>query len=215
MLYRILNTFWYKIPVRKVYFDSDREQIKSLFRLRLLHQTTIEVIWTCVPSLILIAIAIPSFGLLYAMDDVIDPEITLKVIGHQWYWSYEYSDYSLDYGDISFDSYMLPESDLKLGQLRLLEVDNAVVLPIGVYIRLNITAADVLHSWAVPSLGVKIDAVPHRINSGIIFLERLGIFYGQCSEICGVNHGFMPIAVKSVQIDSYLKWLEYNIGEKK
>jgi len=213
MLYSILNTYWYNIPFRKVYFDSDRRLIKSLSKLRLLHQTTIEVIWTCVPSVILIAIAIPSFGLLYAMDDVIDPEITLKIIGHQWYWSYEYSDYSIDFGDISFDSYMLPESDLELGQLRLLEVDNIVVLPRGVYIRLNITAADVLHSWAVPSLGIKIDAVPHRINSGILFLERSGIFYGQCSEICGVNHGFMPIAVQSVKINTYLDWLNTKLPE--
>ena len=141
------------------------------------------------------------------MDDVIDPEITLKAIGHQWYWSYEYSDYLSTIGKISFDSYMVPETELTFGQLRLLEVDNSIVLPIGVYIRLNVSSADVLHSWAVPSLGIKIDAVPHRINSGIIFLERTGVFYGQCSEICGVNHGFMPIVVKATTIDNYLTFL--------
>ena len=102
---------------------------------------------------------------------------------------------------------MIPDAELSLGQLRLLEVDNSVVLPVGVYVRVNVTAADVLHSWAVPSLGIKIDAVPHRINSGIIFLQRTGVFYGQCSEICGVNHGFMPIAVKSVSVDNYLNWI--------
>jgi cytochrome c oxidase subunit 2 len=210
MLYRILYTF--TILENKRFSATDLKFLYSLSRLRFLHNTTIEVIWTCIPSLILVAIAIPSFGLLYAMDDVIDPEITLKIIGHQWYWSYEYSDYQSEYGDISFDSYMLPEQDLNYNQFRLLDVDNYVVLPLGVYIRLNITAADVLHSWAVPSLGIKIDAVPHRINSGIVFLERLGIFYGQCSEICGVNHGFMPIAVKSVQIKNYLNWLQNKIN---
>lgn len=171
------------------------------------HSTKIEIIWTLIPSFILVLIAVPSFGLLYAMDDVIDPEVTIKTIGHQWYWSYEYTDYISTIGKISFDSYMLPETELTLGQLRLLEVDNSVVLPVGVYIRINVTAADVLHSWAVPSLGIKIDAVPHRINSGVIFLQRTGIFYGQCSEICGVNHGFMPIVVKSVSVDNYLNWL--------
>lgn len=181
--------------------------IKKLSRLKFTHNTTIEIIWTLIPSFILILIAIPSFGLLYAMDDVIDPEVTVKTVGHQWYWSYEYSDYVSTIGKISFDSYMIPEAELTLGQLRLLEVDNSVVLPMGVYIRINVTAADVLHSWAVPSLGIKIDAVPHRINSGIIFLQRTGVFYGQCSEICGVNHGFMPIVVKSVTVDKYLDWI--------
>jgi cytochrome c oxidase subunit 2 len=181
--------------------------IKKLARLKFNHNTTIEVVWTLIPSFILVLIAIPSFGLLYAMDDVIDPEVTLKAVGHQWYWSYEYSDYISTVGKISFDSYMIPEAELTLGQLRLLEVDNSVVLPMGVYIRVNVTAADVLHSWAVPSLGIKIDAVPHRINSGIIFLQRTGVFYGQCSEICGVNHGFMPIVVKSVSVDNYLDWV--------
>ena len=181
--------------------------LTGLSRLKLTHNATIEVIWTLIPSFILILIAIPSFGLLYAMDDIIDPEVTIKTVGHQWYWSYEYSDYVSTVGKISFDSYMIPDAELSLGQLRLLEVDNSVVLPVGVYVRINVTAADVLHSWAVPSLGIKIDAVPHRINSGIIFLQRTGVFYGQCSEICGVNHGFMPIAVKSVSVDNYLNWI--------
>lgn len=180
---------------------------KKHARVKFTHDAKIEIIWTLVPSFILVLIAIPSFGLLYAMDDVIDPEITIKTIGHQWYWSYEYNDYVNTLGKINFDSYMIPEAELVRGQLRLLEVDNSVVLPVGVYIRINVTSADVLHSWSVPSLGVKIDAVPHRINSGIIFLQRSGKFYGQCSEICGVNHGFMPIIVKSVSVRNYIEWL--------
>ncbi len=205
LLYRILATFGF---ISNNHRSLNIGFIRALSQLRLLHQTTIEVIWTLIPSAILVAIAIPSFKLLYAMDDVIDPEITLKVIGHQWYWSYEYSDYQVDYTNISFDSYMIPESDLQFGELRLLKVDNAIVLPLGVYVRINVTSADVLHSWAVPSLGVKIDAVPHRINSGIIFIERIGTFYGQCSEICGVNHGFMPIELKTVFLNNYINWVK-------
>ena len=204
-----VSWFLYSILSEFVIIEKDLKKnlniVKNLSKLRFNHNTLIEVIWTSVPSLILVAIAIPSFGLLYAMDDVIDPEITLKIVGHQWYWSYEYSDISE--ASLSFDSYMIPVSELKLGQLRLLEVDNSIVLPAGVYVRLNITSADVIHCWAVPSLGIKIDAVPHRINSGIVFLQRFGTFYGQCSEICGVNHGFMPIAVHSTSIKQYLKFL--------
>ncbi len=208
MVFRILHTFWWKIPENTTSYDAKQwSALALLARLKFTHNATIEIIWTSIPSLILIAIAIPSFGLLYAMDDIVDPEITVKVIGHQWYWSYEYSDYSLTHGSISFDSYMLPEDELSLGQLRLLEVDNSVVLPVGIYVRVNVTASDVIHSWAIPSLGLKIDAVPHRINSGVIFLQRTGTFYGQCSEICGVNHGFMPIAIKSVSVDNYINWL--------
>ncbi len=212
MLYRVVSEF------SLIFADKDNtlnnkelNSLKDISTIEFTHNTTIEIVWTTIPSLILILIAIPSFGLLYAMDDIIDPEITIKTIGHQWYWSYEYSDYVTTAGNISFDSYMVPEDELELGQLRLLEVDNSVVLPVGVYIRVNVSAADVLHSWAVPSLGIKIDAVPHRINSGIIFLQRTGTFYGQCSEICGVNHGFMPIVVKAVSISNYLKWINnYN-----
>jgi cytochrome c oxidase subunit 2 len=208
MIFRIITSFARIFPEQKHKLSTNELNLLTvLSRLRLTHNATIEVIWTLIPSFILVLIAIPSFGLLYAMDDIIDPEVTLKAVGHQWYWSYEYSDYVSTVGKISFDSYMIPEAELSLGQLRLLEVDNSVVLPVGVYVRVNVTAADVLHSWAVPSLGIKIDAVPHRINSGIIFLQRTGVFYGQCSEICGVNHGFMPIAVKSVSVDNYLNWI--------
>ena len=169
------------------------------------HSTLLEVIWTIVPAIILMIIAIPSFALLYSLDEVINPSITLKVVGHQWYWSYEYSDY--DTTELNFDSYMKAEDDLALGNFRLLEVDNRVVVPTQTHIRLLVTAADVLHSWAIPSLGIKIDACPGRLNQGFLFLKREGVFYGQCSEICGVNHGFMPIVVQGVSMDDYINWI--------
>jgi cytochrome c oxidase subunit 2 len=172
------------------------------------HGTAIEIIWTIIPALILIVIAIPSFALLYSMDEIIDPVITLKIIGHQWYWSYEYSDIALN--SINFDSYMIPTADLEIGQLRLLEVDNRVVLPINTHIRLIITSSDVLHSWAIPSLGIKLDACPGRLNQVNLFIKREGVFYGQCSEICGINHGFMPIVVEATTLDNYINWLDTN-----
>lgn len=172
------------------------------------HGTQLEVIWTIIPSFILMAIAVPSFALLYAMDEVVDPAVTLKAVGHQWYWSYEYSDYNTENSEtLAFDSYMLSEDDLKLGDFRLLEVDNEVVIPVNTHIRIIVSAVDVLHSWAVPSLGIKIDAVPGRLNQVNLFAKRQGIFYGQCSELCGVNHGFMPIVVRVVSLDSYAHWL--------
>ena len=170
--------------------------------------------WTVTPSLILMVIAVPSFALLYSMDEIVNPSITLKAIGHQWYWTYELSDYSTaDDASIVFDSYMIPEDDLTLGQLRLLEVDNRVVLPVHTHVRVIVTAADVLHSWAVPSLGVKCDAVPGRLNQTSFFLQREGIFYGQCSEICGANHGFMPIVVEGVSLDEYISWVSNKMEE--
>ncbi|KAL2341716.1 hypothetical protein Fmac_009656 [Flemingia macrophylla] len=176
---------------------------------RIVHGTTIEIIWTIFPSIILMFVAIPSFALLYSMDEVVvDPSITIKAIGHQWYWSYEYSDYnSSDEQSLAFDSYMIPESDLELGQLRLLEVDNRVVVPAKTHLRFIITAADVLHSWAVPSLGVKCDAVPGRLNQISTFIQREGVYYGQCSEICGTNHAFMPIVVEAVSTNDYSSWV--------
>ena len=156
------------------------------------HGTTIEVIWTITPSIILMVIAVPSFALLYSIDEVIDPSVTLKAIGHQWYWSYEYGDYSnANQESINFDSYMISDDDLEKGQIRLLEVDNRVILPVKTHIRALVTSADVLHSWAIPSLGVKMDACPGRLNQVSIFIKRKGTFFGQCSELCGVQHGFM------------------------
>ena len=172
------------------------------------HGTLIELIWTITPALVLIAIAFPSFRLLYLLDEVISPTITIKVTGHQWYWSFEYSDYVTESGDpIEFDSYMIPDSDLELGQFRLLDVDNRVVIPVDTHIRLIVTGADVIHSYAVPSLGIKVDAVPGRLNQASLLAERTGVFYGQCSEICGVYHGFMPTAVEAVSVQDYLSFL--------
>jgi len=194
MLWRILSHFYYTQNSR-----SDG----------VVHGTMIEIIWTIVPALALMVLAVPSFALLYAVDEVVDPALTVKIVGHQWYWSYEYSDYnqSEESEGIAFDSYMLPEDELKVGDLRLLEVDNRLVLPVDTHIRLIITAADVLHSWAVPSFGVKMDATPGRLNQASLFIERQGVFYGQCSEICGINHGFMPICVEAVSISDFLAWL--------
>ena len=175
------------------------------------HGTTIEIIWTVIPSLILVVVALPSFALLYSVDEVIDPSLTIKCIGHQWYWSYEYSDLESTLGAVNFDSYMVPEDELELGELRLLEVDNRVVLPVNTHIRVLVTAADVLHSWAVPSLGVKVDACTGRLNETSLFILREGVFYGQCSEICGVGHSNMPIAVEAVSVDKYIAWLSEKI----
>lgn len=180
------------------------------------HATLVEIVWTIVPALILIVIAVPSFALLYSMDEMLDPAVTLKVVGHQWYWSYEYSDYvhiSENGLNINFDSYMVDEADLHDSnekdkfRLRLLEVDNKVILPVKTHIRVLVTAADVLHSWAVPSFGIKVDACPGRLNQTTLFIKRPGVFYGQCSELCGTNHGFMPICVEAVTIAEYLEWL--------
>nr|WBV74586.1 cytochrome c oxidase subunit II [Cordax unidentatus] len=164
----------------------------------------IELIWTVIPAITLVFIALPSLRLLYLLDEVNQPSLTLKVVGHQWYWSYEYS----DFGELEFDSYMIPTPDLTNGGFRLLEVDNNVVLPMGVQVRALVSAADVLHSWAVPALGVKIDATPGRLNQTSFFMNRGGLFFGQCSEICGANHSFMPIVLESVGIEEFLKWTE-------
>jgi len=172
------------------------------------HGTTIEIVWTVTPSIILMVIAIPSFALLYSIDEVIDPAVTLKVIGHQWYWSYEYGDYSnLQGQNINFDSYMISDDDLQKGQIRLLEVDNRVILPVNTHVRALVTAVDVIHSWAIPSFGVKMDACPGRLNQVSLFIKREGVFYGQCSEICGVQHGFMPIVIEAVSLENYIKWI--------
>jgi cytochrome c oxidase subunit 2 len=172
------------------------------------HGTTIEIVWTITPALVLMIIAVPSFALLYAMDEIIDPAITLKVIGHQWYWSYEYSDYfTVGMEPLAFDSYMLSEEDLESGNLRLLEVDHRIILPVETHVRMILTAADVLHCWAMPSFGVKMDACPGRLNQTSLFIKREGTYYGQCSEICGVNHAFMPIVVDALSLENYVQWI--------
>lgn len=173
------------------------------------HSSLLEIIWTIIPAIILLMMAIPSFALLYSLDELIDPVVTLKVVGHQWYWSYEYSDFAtLEGGEsLNFDSYMVPTDELVLGSFRLLEVDNRIVLPVNTHIRVLITAADVLHSWCVPSFGIKVDACPGRLTQASLFIKREGVYYGQCSEICGVNHGFMPIVVKGVSVDRFTSWI--------
>nr|WOX01857.1 cytochrome c oxidase subunit II [Oncomelania hupensis]WOX01870.1 cytochrome c oxidase subunit II [Oncomelania hupensis]WOX01896.1 cytochrome c oxidase subunit II [Oncomelania hupensis]WOX01909.1 cytochrome c oxidase subunit II [Oncomelania hupensis]WOX01922.1 cytochrome c oxidase subunit II [Oncomelania hupensis] len=163
----------------------------------------IETIWTIVPAIILIFLALPSLRLLYLLDEVNDCNLTVKSIGHQWYWSYEYSDFL----NIEFDSYMIPTGDLESGDFRLLEVDHRVVLPTSTDIRILVTSADVIHSWAVPSLGVKADAIPGRLNQLSFFIKHPGVFYGQCSEICGANHSFMPIVVEAIPLESFMKWV--------
>jgi len=187
-----------------VLYDKDKNPIPEKFT----HSTLLEVVWTTLPAVILMIIAVPSFALLYSLDEIINPSITLKVVGHQWYWSYEYSDYKDLKGqtNLEFDSYMKSDDDLTKGSFRLLEVDNRVVLPVQTHVRVLVTAADVLHSWAIPSLGVKVDACPGRLNQVFIFLKREGVFYGQCSEICGVNHGFMPIVIKVVSKYDFKLW---------
>lgn len=207
-LFSITYEFGYRFYVQEHVSFSDVmvSRRNSLLLKSITHGTVLEVIWTIIPVFVLVAIAIPSFALLYAIDEVVEPTITIKVIGHQWYWSYEYSDSS--YGDLSFDSYMIPEADLLLGEFRLLEVDRKLWLPTYTHIRVLVTAADVLHSWAVPAFGVKMDCVPGRLNQVSLFLKREGTFYGQCSELCGVNHGFMPIVVKSVSIETFVDWSE-------
>nr|QMP96778.1 cytochrome c oxidase subunit 2 [Eratyrus mucronatus] len=172
----------------------------------LLEGQTIELIWTILPAFTLIFIALPSLHILYLMDEINYPSLTIKSIGHQWYWSYEYSDFS----NIEFDSYMKPSNDLEMSDFRLLDVDNRIVLPMNEQIRILVTAADVLHSWTIPSLGVKIDGTPGRLNQGSIFINRPGLMFGQCSEICGANHSFMPIVVESVSINQFINWLKNN-----
>lgn len=190
------------------------EQTQNVRASSLSHGTLIEIIWTITPALILLLIAIPSFSLLYAMDEIISPAITIKTLGHQWYWTYEYSDYLNEKNDaIIFDSYMLPEEDLNLGQLRLLEVDNRMVVPVNTHVRIIVSAADVLHSWAIPSLGIKCDAIPGRLNQTSMFIKREGLYYGQCSEICGINHGFMPIVVEAVDLSNYITWISNKLSE--
>jgi cytochrome c oxidase subunit 2 len=167
------------------------------------HNTLLEVVWTLVPCLILIVIAVPSFKVLYSQDNIPKADVTVKAIGYQWYWGYEYPDEK-----IAFDSYMVAEKDLKPGQPRLLAVDNKIVVPVNKVVKVLITANDVLHAWALPSFGVKRDAVPGRINETWFKADRTGTFYGQCSELCGIKHAFMPIEVQVVTDEEYAAWLE-------
>nr|WNU00275.1 cytochrome c oxidase subunit 2 [Psylliodes laticollis] len=169
----------------------------------LLEGQLIEIIWTILPTITLIFIAIPSLRLIYILDEINNPSITIKTIGHQWYWSYEYSDFN----NIEFDSYMIPTDELNNFNFRLLDVDNRIIVPFESNIRMLVTAADVIHSWTIPSLGVKIDATPGRLNQISFIINRSGLFFGQCSEICGANHSFMPIVLESISPLYFTKWV--------
>ncbi len=174
----------------------------------MIHGTTLEVVWTIFPAVILILIALPSFVLLYLSDEVIDPAMTVKAIGYQWYWVYEYSDFINESGEtIQLESYIIPDELLEEGQLHALDVDNRLVLPIDTHIRIVVTANDVIHDFFVPSLGIKIDACPGRLNQLSAIIQREGVFYGQCSELCGTAHAYMPIVIEAVTLPKYLEWL--------
>lgn len=200
LVFIIIGVLWFLIRI----VNHFNRSVRLISHKYMIHGSLLEIIWTITPALILLTIAFPSFKLLYLIDEVIDPAITIKVVGHQWYWSYEYSDYVDQNGEsINFDSYMVRDEDLNVGDLRLLEVDNRLVVPVNTHVRVIITAADVIHSWAVPSLGVKLDGVPGRLNQTSFLAYREGVYYGQCSEMCGVNHAFMPIAVEVVNLQNY------------
>jgi len=167
------------------------------------HNVAIEVLWTLIPCLILIVMAVPSFKILYSQDTIPKADVTIKAIGYQWYWGYEYPD-----ENIIFDSYMIEDKDLLPGQPRLLAVDNEVIVPVNKVVKVLITANDVLHAWALPAFGVKRDAMPGRVNETWFKADRVGTFYGQCSELCGIKHAFMPITVKVVTEEEYQEWLD-------
>nr|QVV23855.1 cytochrome c oxidase subunit 2 [Hyalomma asiaticum] len=163
----------------------------------------IEIVWTIIPAITLIFIAIPSLYLLYLTDETFSSQISIKILGHQWYWSYEYSDFNKE-----FDAFMIPEMDLIANSFRLLETDNKLVIPTNTNIKYLITSMDVIHSWTIPSLGMKMDAVPGRLNQCFSFSKRPGMFFGQCSEICGANHSFMPIMLEITNMDNFINYIK-------
>jgi cytochrome c oxidase subunit 2 len=215
--------------LRKWYYNWEEPTVETvevtsryLQTVNLIHSSTLETVWTIIPSLILMVIAVPSFALLYAMDEVLEPWITIKCIGHQWYWSYEYgcigNNPENPFINVSngapvevpmYDSYMVPTTELKLGENRLLEVDNPIYLPANRQIRFIVTATDVLHAFSVNSLGIKVDAVPGRLNQVMALINREGTFYGQCSELCGTNHAFMPIVVEGLRQEKFYELAQY------
>lgn len=209
LIYELISFHDYAITILILIITFVRYAIFSLINNKLSSRNLyeaqeIETIWTVLPAIILIFLALPSLRLLYLLDEVENPTLTIKTIGHQWYWRYEYSDFL----NLEFDSYMTPTEDLNPGAFRLLEVDNRVVVPIITDIRVLVTAADVIHSWTIPSLGVKVDAIPGRLNQLSLFSSRPGVFYGQCSEICGANHSFIPIVIESVSFNNFILWVK-------
>lgn len=210
----------------------------SVVIMKFSHSNELEIIWTIIPAIILLFLAVPSFNLLYSLDDIINPELTVKVVGHQWYWSYEFSDVKyaqnsirtgklIDVEQVNFDAYMITEEDLVINNttnyfnlrmfnrpFRLLETSIPLCLPIHRFIRVLVTSADVLHSWAIPSLGIKIDACPGRLSQVSLYIELNNTYYGQCSEICGVNHGFMPIVIQAIPDRYFRSFLKvFSTGE--
>jgi cytochrome c oxidase subunit 2 len=179
-------------------FKKVQRQKQFLQYNSIVHGTALEIIWTLIPSIILFIVAIPSFALLYSMEEILTPQLTVKLIAHQWYWTYEYGNLGIEY-----DSYLVNERDLT-NEPRLLTVDHPLYLPVETNIRLIISSTDVIHAFAVPSLGLKVDAVPGRLNQLTVYINRTGLFYGQCSELCGVNHGYMPIQIVAMKLDSFL-----------
>ena len=201
----LFSVGWVLFSIIKNY-NSNNSPISHKY---LNHGTIIELIWTISPAIILIFIALPSFMLLYLMDDFGNTAISIIAEGHQWYWSYQYSDlFNLDDDIIEFDSYIVPESDLEEGRLRMLEVDNRIIIPELTHIRFIMTSGDVIHAFACNSLGIKGDAYPGRLNQASVFVNREGVFYGQCSEICGILHSSMPIVIESVSLEKFLTWLD-------
>lgn len=215
LIFIIIFVFYVLISIVVLFSDNNSSRNTETFS----HNTTIETIWTIIPTVILIFIAVPSLALLYSMDELHNPTVTLKAIGRQWYWSYEYSDHNLGVWDpalywnypvwvknnIIFDSYM--DQDIEDGFLKLLKTDNDIFLPTYQPVRILVTSSDVIHSWAVPSLGIKVDACPGRLNQVSVFIERIGYYFGQCSELCGLNHAFMPISLLATPLEVYINWL--------
>jgi cytochrome c oxidase subunit II len=190
--------------------EADGDRRDALVASKVVHSTWLEVFWTLVPVGVLVVIAMRSFALLYSMEEKFDSDVTVKAVGHQWYWEYQYAVGTKLLREVlfRFDSYMKADSDLEVGQLRLLATDTAVLLPRTTRIRLLTTSADVIHSWALPAAGVKMDAIPGRLNQVNLFFNRPGVFHGQCSELCGVNHAFMPITVKALSAERFRAWVD-------
>lgn len=181
--------------------------INNLTRRSLMEGQEIEIVWTIIPALTLIFIAIPSLYLLYLTDETFSSQISIKILGHQWYWSYEYSDFNKE-----FDAFIIPESDIINNSFRLLETDNKLIIPINTNIKYLISSIDVIHSWTVPSLGIKIDAIPGRLNQCFSISRRPGIFFGQCSEICGANHSFIPIIIEITNIKNFINFIKHSLN---
>nr|YP_010016411.1 cytochrome c oxidase subunit II [Mukaria splendida]QOI73917.1 cytochrome c oxidase subunit II [Mukaria splendida] len=178
--------------------------IKKMNNRVFLESQMIELIWTLIPAVLLVIIAMPSLSILYMIEEINNPMITIKALGNQWYWKYEYSDFK----KIEFESYMKKTNSMENKEYRLLETDNRTIIPMNFKSRILVTSNDVIHSWTIPSMGIKIDGTPGRINQGTIMVSRPGVYYGQCSEICGTNHSFMPITMESINIKKFLLWIK-------